>query len=88
MSEGGETGADGQESQQKKRVPLGLLRAVIGGIAIIVLFTQWTNAQDVLESARSPSAVQIIQIQVEYFLAPAVLTIGTTIAAYVATRWE
>ncbi|MYB41048.1 MAG: hypothetical protein F4056_05145 [Chloroflexi bacterium] len=88
MSEDGETGIDGEESQQKKGFPLGLLRAVIGGIAIIALFVQWTNAQGVLESARSPSAVQVIQLQVDYFIAPAILTIGITMAAYIATRWE
>ena len=87
MSEGGQTATEEQDREQK--IPLmGLLRAAIGGIAIIVLIVQWTSAQDVLESARNPSAVQVIQLQVEYFLAPAILTIGITIAAYIATRWQ
>ena len=67
---------------------LGLLRALIGVTSVVVLFVQWGNAQGVMGSAYNPSAVQAIQLQVDYFLAPAVLTIGVTIAAYIATRWR
>ena len=74
----------------ESNVLVGFIRVAIAGAAAVALFSQWSDLQSVLDTAsivREPSAIQIVQLYVELFVAPALLTIGLAVAGYIATRW-
>ena len=66
----------------------GALRVVAGVAAIIALIVLFVDAKTFLSdnSWQDPSAIQIMQVYVEKFIAPALLTIGLAIAVYIGTR--
>ena len=66
----------------------GALRVVAGVAAIIALIVLFVDAKTFLSdnSWQDPSAIQIMQVYIEKFIAPALLTIGLAIAVYIGTR--
>ncbi len=66
----------------------GALRVVASVAAIIALIVLFVDAKTFLSdnSWRDPSAIQIMQVYIEKFIAPALLTIGLAIAVYIGTR--
>ena len=69
----------------------GVVRVLVAVVTVIALIVLFVDATGFLSdnSWRDPSAIQIMQVYIEKFIAPALLTIGIAIAVYIGTRaWD
>ena len=83
---------DEENSGLSLHAVLVVIRMMIAAGAITALVIQWNDTQAVIEAAsgvfRDASAVQVIQAYVQYFVAPAFMTIGIAVCLYIGTRWD
>ena len=68
--------------------PVRFFRAVIGVVMVIAMIALFVDTASFLSSLqwRDPSAIQVVQIWVDRFIAPAIGVIGGGIGLYILTR--
>ncbi len=66
-----------------------VFRLMIGAAMVIAMIVLYADADSFLGSIqwRDPSAVQVVQIWVDHFIAPAIGVIGGGIGLYILTRF-